>query len=185
MNGQIKLNAGLSAKDSPQEVSYPSAEMLLNVCMEDYKRLQNSYDKIYEKVNFALILAGVILGILPSHIDIALFQLPVKDMNLFELSLALLKEITSVGVIVLVFVATIRLLFLLRGRKVYCFNSEDIIDEKIYKEANEIAATWVMEKYTKIVAEMRPIVEEKQRKFNATIMLMIDGIILYFISVIL
>lgn len=185
MNVQIKLNAGLSAKNSTQEVSYPSAEMLLNVCMEDYKRLQDSYDKIYEKVNFALILAGVMLGTLPSHIDIASFQLSVRDMNLFGLILALIKEITSVGVIILVFAVTIRLLFLLRGRKVYCFKSEDIIDEKIYKQDNEIAATWVMEKYTKIVGEMRPVVEEKQRKFNDTIMLMIGGIILYFISVIL
>lgn len=40
--------------DENQDIHYPSAEMLLQVCYNDYQRLIDTYDKIYEKVNVTL-----------------------------------------------------------------------------------------------------------------------------------
>ena len=44
---------------------------------------------------------------------------------------------------------------------------------------------WLIDKYTSVVFELRPIVEKKQKAFDSTLTMTIVGIILYAISVIL
>ena len=45
---------------------YPSACFLLESCFQDYQRIQDNYNKIYEKINIALAFSGVILTIMYS-----------------------------------------------------------------------------------------------------------------------
>ena len=40
---------------------YPSACFLLDSCFQDYQRIQDNYNKIYEKINIAPAFSGVIL----------------------------------------------------------------------------------------------------------------------------
>ena len=37
---------------------YPSACFLLDSCVQDYQRLQENYNRIYDKINVALAFAG-------------------------------------------------------------------------------------------------------------------------------
>ena len=52
-------------------------------------------------------------------------------------------------------------LFLLRGRKIAVFKSEDIRNEEIYRNKKSYTALWLIDKYTRIVNEVRPIVQKK------------------------
>ena len=65
------------------------------------------------------------------------------------------------------------------------FKSEDIRNDEIYREKEEFAAVWLIDKYTIITNSMRPIVQRKQRSFDTDLTLIIIGIIMYAISVIL
>lgn len=166
-------------------VHYPSAEMLMNICMEDYQRIQDNYSKIYEKVNIALVFAGAVLTIVLNTFNTPTFSLPTVGKKSYELVLSIIEGVTFFGSIVLILIAIIWLLCLLLGRKVRSFKSEDIIDKSIHLEENEYAATWVMDKYTTIVGEIRPIIEKKQNEFNSAMRLLIFGIILYAVFMIL
>lgn len=76
-------------------------------------------------------------------------------------------------------------MYLLKGKDIPVFNSVDVRDAELYREDNETAAMWLIDKYTSVVFELRPIVEKKQKKFDSTLTMTISGIILYAISVIL
>lgn len=49
---------------------YPSAEFLYSVSLEDYNRVLSNYDKIYDRINVALTLCGVILIVILSNVDV-------------------------------------------------------------------------------------------------------------------
>lgn len=78
-------------------------------------RIQDNYNKIYEKINIALAFSGVILTII--------------------------IELTCLGGSLIVIVgATIYLLLLLRGRKIAVFKSEDFRNEERYRNKESHAA---------------------------------------------
>ena len=58
-------------------------------------------------------------------------------------------------------------------------------EEEIYREAEPYAAMWLIDKYTRIVFETRPIVQKKQTAFDRTLGWIIVGIILYAFAIIL
>lgn len=87
--------------------------------------------------------------------------------------------------VISIIVATIYLLTLLRGRTITVFKSEDIRNLEIYREKEPHAAVWLIDKYTRIVEELRPIVQKKQNSFDRAIIIIIVGIIMYAIAAIL
>lgn len=79
------------------------------------------------------------------------------------------------GSLIVIVGATIYLLFLLRGRRIAVFKSEDIRNEEIYRNKESHAALWLIDKYTRIVNEVRPIVQKKQKAFdNAMLQLLLE-----------
>lgn len=55
----------------------------------------------------------------------------------------------------------------MKGKDIPVFNSVDVRDAELYREDNETAAMWLIDKYTLVVFELRPIVEKKQKiRFN-------------------
>ncbi len=164
---------------------YPSAELLLTPCMEDYQRIQDNYNKIYEKINIALAFSGIILTIMLANLNIDKSIAIIQNMKIYEVVLITIEVGCTIGSVVLVLLTTIRLLILLLGKPVSVFKSEDLRNEGIYREEKQNAALWIIDKYTIIVSEMRPIIQRKQKKYNKAIEIMIIGVILYAISILL
>ena len=63
---------------------YPSACFLLDSCFQDYQRIQDNYNKIYEKINIALAFSGVILTIMLGAFDFSPAKFNVSNMKIWE-----------------------------------------------------------------------------------------------------
>lgn len=173
------------AEETTQSADYPSACFLLDSCVQDYQRLQENYNRLYDKINIALAFVGVVLTIMLGSFDFKTTSLCVKDMTVFELMMTSIELICLVGSLALTLFSTVRLLFLMRGRKIVAFMSEDIRNEEIYREKEVHAAMWLIDKYTQIVNENRPVVQKKQKSFDRVLITVIAGIIVYAIAMIL
>ena len=164
---------------------YPSACFLLDSCVQDYQRLQENYNRIYDKINVALAFAGVVLTIMLGSFDFAPAKLCVKDITVASLIITVVELICLVGGMGLTLISIVYLLTLLRGRKIAVFKSEDIRNEEIYREKESHAAMWLIDKYTRIVNEVRPVVQKKQEVFDKALVTIIVGFILYVIAIVL
>ena len=164
---------------------YPSASFLLDRCFQDYQRIQDNYNKIYEKINIALAFSGVILTIILGTFDFSPAKFNVNNMKIWEVILTSIELICLGGSLIVIVGATIYLLLLLRGRKIAVFKSEDIRKEEIYRNKESHAALWLIDKYTRIVNEVRPIVQKKQKAFDNAMFAIIVGIMMYVAAVLL
>ena len=164
---------------------YPSAQFLVGACFNDYQRLQDNYSKVYEKTNIALAFVGVVLTIMLTTLDFSSLSKIMGNMNVGQLLLVLIEIGCCICGVGLLLISAIKFLYLLKGKDIPVFNSVDVRDVELYREDNETAAMWLIDKYTSVVFELRPIVERKQKAFDSTLTMTIGGIILYSISVIL
>ena len=172
-------------KENTLQAGYPSACLLLEYCVQDYHRLQENFNRINEKINVALAFAGVALTIMLGSFDLSSAKLDVKNMTILEVVMTSAELLCLVGRVILIIVATIYLLILLRGRTITVFKSEDIRNLEIYREKEPHAAVWLIDKYTRIVEELRPTIQKKQNSFDKAISIIIIGIIMYAMAVIL
>ncbi len=163
---------------------YPSACFLLDSCFQDYQRIQDNYNKIYEKINIALAFSGVILTIMLGAFDFSPAKFNVSNMKIWEVVSTSIELMCLGGSLIVIVGATIYLLFLLRGR-IAVFKSEDIRNEEIYRNKESHAALWLIDKYTRIVNEVRPIVQKKQKAFDNAMVAIIVGIMMYVVAVLL
>lgn len=167
------------------ESQYPSAQFLVDACFNDYQRLQENYSKVYEKTNIALAFVGVVLTIMLSTLSFSSLSKITGSLNVGQLLMVLIEIGSCICGVVLILASAIRFLRLLKGKDIPVFNSVDVRDAELYREDNETAAMWLIDKYTSVVFELRPFVDKKQKTFDSTLTMTIIGIILYAISVIL
>lgn len=172
-------------EEASERAAYPSACFVLDSCIQDYQRLQENYNRIYDKINVALAFVGVVLTIMLGSLDFSSAELCVKDTSVATLIITSIELVCRIVGLGLMLFSTIYLLILIRGRKIAVFKSEDIRNCEIYKEKEEFAALWLIDKYTKIVNDVRPIVQKKQTSFDKAVIVIIAGIIMYAIAVIL
>ena len=109
----------------------------------------------------------------------------VSNMKIWEVILTSIELMCLGGSLIVIVGATIYLLFLLRGRRIAVFKSEDIRNEEIYRNKESHAALWLIDKYTRIVNEVRPIVQKKQKAFDNAMVAIIVGIMMYVVAVLL
>lgn len=174
-----------TGKEKSESMEYPSACFVLDSCVQDYQRLQESYNRIYDKINVALAFAGVVLTIMLNSLDFSTAKICMKDMTVGNLIMTSIELLCFIGGMGLTFFATIYLLILMRGRKIAVFKSEDIRNCNVYREKESDAAMWLIDKYTKIVNEVRPVVQKKQLSFDKALGAIIVGIIMYVIAAVL
>lgn len=172
-------------EETPHSADYPSACFLLDSCVQDYHRLQENYNRLYDKINVALAFTGVVLTIMLSSFNSSSAQLCIKDMTVATLIMTLVELICRIGGIGLTLLSAVYLLTLMRGRKIPVFKSEDIRNYEVYREKEQYAALWLIDKYTKIVNELRPVVQRKQASFDKALMIITVGVIMYGIAIIL
>ena len=77
---------------------YPSARFLLDSCFQDYQRILDNYNKIYEKINIALAFSGVILTIMLGAFDFSPAKFSVSNMKIWEVILTSI-ELTCLRIV--------------------------------------------------------------------------------------
>ena len=102
---------------------YPSAEFLYSVSLEDYNRVLSNYDRIYDRINIALALCGVILIVILSNVDMTAMFNWNKYTNLEKMAVGI-YALCAIGSAVLIVIAVIKLLLLSRSRvcQEFCVN---------------------------------------------------------------
>lgn len=161
---------------------YPSAELLQSSCYEDYMRLINTYDRIHDKINISLAFVGLIITVIIRNCDYTILQRIYSTKNSSELLVLILYAVSSFFSAFFIVVSTVQLLLLLRSKKVLVFDSRSIRNDEIYKWSNEDAALWLIEKYTYIVNELKPIILEKQKKYDSAMTKAVIAVIAFAIS---
>lgn len=165
--------------------NYPSAELLHPACFEDYKRLIDTYDKIYEKVNIALVFCSVIFLIILNDFDYTLlFETFNTKSNLELFSILVLFICSTISVIFMVW-AVIELLLLTRSKSIIVFDSIAIRNDEIYNLPNDQASLWLIDKYTTVVFELRTIIFNKQKKYDSAVVKIVISILSYAFVVII
>ena len=167
------------------EPEYPSAELFVEACYQDYHRLQENYNKLYDKVYYALCLIGVVLTVITSTLDFATLNLPLKEMTIGKVICTEIAILSMFSGFFLIGLSTILLLILLRGKKVTVFDSLKIRSGELYLEKKDFASVWLIGAYTDAVNEIKPVIEMKQKKYNRALTILIIGIILYVIAMLL
>lgn len=161
------------------ENTYPSAEMLQQVCHDDYFRLIDTYDKIYEKVNVTLAFCGVILLVILGSVDYTYLSKLCKVQSNFELFSLLIFLICSLGSFVCIIWAVVQLLLLMRSKTIPVMDSVDIRNEEIYRWSIEDAAVWLIDKYTLVISDLRTIISDKQSKYDSAVTKIVIALVLY------
>ena len=165
--------------EGQQNNNYPSAQYLVDACFQDYMRLHDTYNKLYEKLNVALAFSGVVLTIVLGTLDFTPALMKVDGLQIWEILLKIVHALCAIGSPILLLYGTICLLVLLKGKKLTVFKSEDIRNDEVYREEEQNAAMWLIDKYTICINEIRPIISEKQKKFEQALRVTVIGLILY------
>ena len=171
----------MSTFDSEKEhtLQYPSSEMLQQVCYEDYSRLIETYDKIYEKVNIMLAFCGIILLVILGSVDFTFVRNICQSTTNAELFMGLLFFGCSAVSAICIVWAVIQLLFLMRSKSLLVFNSVDIRNEEIYRWNPDQAALWLIDKYTVVIDILRKTIKDKQKAYDSAITKIIVALIVY------
>ena len=165
-----------------EKIYYPSATLLQTACYEDYKRLIDTYDKIYDKISIAFGFCGVVLLVILGNFDYTLFfAFNGSKLEMFSVFIRLVCS--SISVICIVW-AVIQLLLLIRSRSITVFDSIAVRNEKIYYFTPDKAALWLIDKYTLAVVELRKIIDKKQRVFDSAVTKIVVAILTYAIVII-
>ena len=165
--------------DKQTENKYPSAEMLQQACHDDYFRLIDTYDKIYEKVNVTLAFCGVILLVILGSVDYTCFSKLCKAQSNLELFSLLIFLICSLGSSVCIIWAVVQLLSLMRSKAIPVIDSVDIRNEEIYRWSIEAASVWLIDKYTLVISNLRTIISDKQSKYDSAVTKIVIALVLY------
>jgi len=169
----------------PPKIKYPSAELLQSPCYEDYKRLIDTYDKIYEKVNIALAFCGIALLVILNSFDYTMITEMFCALSKLELFSLLTLLFSSLASTICMVWAVIQLLLLMHSRTVTVFDSIAARNEEIYRWSPDEAALWLIDKYTYAVSELRTIISAKQKKFDSAIIKIMISILAYAIFLII
>jgi len=164
---------------------YPSAEFVQQACFEDYHRLIDTYDKIYEKVNVTLAFCGIILLVILGSVNYTYVADICRTQSNLELFSLLLLLLCSVASAICIIWAVIQLLLLMRSKTLSVFDSIDIRNEEIYRWNHDAAAVWLIDKYTIAITGLRTAIAEKQKKYDSTVTKVVIALLLYSVVLII
>ena len=162
---------------------YPSSKLLQSICFEEYKRVSEIYDKIYEKVHIALAFSGVILLVILSGFDYTIITklCEVTSRELFSLLTIFICSIVSTISIVW---AVIQLLSIMHSNAISMLDCVTIRNEKLYQENEEVVSMWLIDKYTKMIPRIKKRINKKQEKYDSAISKIVIAMVCYAVSLI-
>lgn len=171
--------------EEKQKIQYPSAEYVQQACFDDYRRLIDTYDKIYEKVNVTLAFCGVVLLVILGSVNYTYVADICRTQSNLELFTLLLLLLCSVASAVCIIWAVIQLLLLMRSKELSVFDSIDIRNEEIYRWNPDAAAVWLIDKYTIAITGLRTAIAEKQKKYDYAVTKVVIALLLYSVVLII
>ena len=171
--------------EEKQKIQYPSAEYVQQACFDDYRRLIDTYDKIYEKVNVTLAFCGVVLLVILGSVNYTYVADICRTQSNLELFTLLLLLLCSVASAVCIIWAVIQLLLLMRSKELSVFDSIDIRNEEIYRWNPDAAAGWLIDKYTIAITGLRTAIAEKQKKYDYAVTKVVIALLLYSVVLII
>ena len=171
--------------EEKQKIQYPSAEYVQQACFDDYRRLIDTYDKIYEKVNVTLAFCGVVLLDILGSVNYTYVADICRTQSNLELFTLLLLLLCSVASAVCIIWAVIQLLLLMRSKELSVFDSIDIRNEEIYRWNPDAAAVWLIDKYTIAITGLRTAIAEKQKKYDYAVTKVVIALLLYSVVLII
>lgn len=164
---------------------YPAAELLQEACRDDYLRLINTYDQIYNKVNMAIVFCGVILIVIINSFDTRIISKIINDQGSPITTLHVLLLVASAVSIIFISWAAVDCLLHIKSREIVVFDSRAIRTEEIYRGKAEEAALWLINNYTIAINSLKETIDEKQKKFDATIKKIVIALIAYIVYVLM
>ena len=175
------LNKSRHPKRKNNRIKYPSAGILKEACFQDYIRLINTYDKIYDKVNIALVFCSAVLIVLMKSIDFSPWKNTSIDCKGSIDTVRLFLPIVSLISAAFMVYAVIKLLILMKSRTVVVFDSIAIRVEQVYFCEPDESELWLIDKYTIAVNELKKTIAEKQAEFNSTITMIVASILIFIV----
>ena len=162
--------------------SYPSAELLQNLCYNEYMRQISTYDKIYDRVNIALSICAIMLTGIARGFDYTIFLN--YDKTRIDL-IVLLKILSSVSGLIMIVWAVIYLIWMLRSRKLIMFDIEEVCKQKKYMDPINEVSVWLITLFTASACELKKVNDRKIRRLDSVIIKIIIAMVSYIILIIL
>ena len=166
-------------------VKYPAAEISQQACYEDYRRLIDTYDKIYEKINITLAFCGVILLVILSNFDYTYLSNMCSVQERTKLAAILMIIHTSAISSICILWSVVQLLLLMQSRTIPVVDSIEIRNQEIYKWRTDKAAVWLIDKYTLAINGIREVIAKKKKIFNAVVVKIVVALLLYAVTLII
>ena len=171
------------SKTENQVKEYPAAELIANTCKEEYMRLINTYDNIYNKVNILLVVCmAIFIAQAESFNGNALVKSIMSANTEIKVICLIMQLCFSAIALLLILGATVLLCLLLKSQKMPVLNCLDIRNQNVneYKLENEANTLLVL--YTNVIAEMNPIIEKKQKRYDLSVILVATSVVLFAIE---
>ncbi len=178
MEGNVKKSMPCTGS-----IKYPSAEFLYSVSLEDYNRMLSNYEKIYDRINIALAICGVILIVILENVDMKAISKWMEFSNLERVAVVLYYML-AIGSATLIVIAVIRFLLLSRSKEILSFDSNSIKEESLYEEKTEDAALWITLQYIRVINDIRNEIRAKNKAFNTSTILIVIALLAYVSSMI-
>lgn len=158
-----------------------SAKYCAEACYRDYQRLQDTYDKMYNKGGVLLGFIGVILTILVSSLNFKSIFAFYYDLNINWIYVLIVGIHAMSLVIIGYLLYEINEFF--SGMNLMVFKSEILLEgkEHFYDWQEEDVAKWLMKQYTECNAMLREAINAKQEIFERMVTFVIYLIVLSFI----
>ena len=172
----------LNVKKNNKKADYPSAKFLLSICYDEYKMAIDFYDKLNTKIQMILVFCSGLLLVIINNADytnlIKLFAC--KDH--FKFLVLLVYCICSALSLILIMCVIISLLVLLKGQQITIFDSNSIINEKLYEKIENHSALWIIDRVSKATLEIKKASESKNRRIKSILVMVIISLITFSIA---
>lgn len=159
--------------------SYPSADLVRLVCAEDYLRVIDTYNKMYDRTGIVLGLFATVFIFIVSNFDYKKLLQLAEAKECFTFISLLLCFLFSFGLMVY---SICQLLSIMRSRAQLAIDSELIKNNRIHEYEKEEVSAWMIEQYTKSASSIKRAIEEKNAIFNRSITCTMFSIALYTIG---
>ncbi len=180
----MKKSVKVVAKNK-DKTDYPSAELVKTICYDEYIRVINTYDKIYDKVNIALAFSGAVLLVIVGNFDYTVFTKIFNTNNNLALFSLIVYFSCSVISCALIVYSTIRMLLLMKSRTLSVVSALDLCNAKLYNKPADVTSLWISDKYVKSIKTIKEETLKKQKVFDSTIIKTIIAVICYSVALII
>ena len=140
-------------------------------------------DNIYNKVNILLVVCmAIFIAQAESFNGNALVKSIMSANTEIKVICLIMQLCFSAIALLLILGATVLLCLLLKSQKMPVLNCLDIRNQNVneYKLENEANTLLVL--YTNVIAEMNPIIEKKQKRYDLSVILVATSVVLFAIE---